>query len=88
MLRRKGVAFSISVPRSSAMWRVLEAIDEAGWAPAIDFPGAEVAEAAYAPEGWGHEPLRLVARRVAFAAEGLASDPRACRRASSTTPAG
>ncbi|MPZ29365.1 MAG: transposase [Micromonosporaceae bacterium] len=82
MLRRKSVSFSISVPRSSAMWRSLEAIDEGDWAPAIDFPGAEVAEAAYAPEGWGHEPLRLVARRVAFAAEGLASDPRARRRRS------
>ena len=82
MLRRKGVSFSISVPRSSAMWRVLSGIDEGEWAPAIDFPGAEVAEAAYAPEGWEHEPLRLVARRVAFAAEGLASDPRARRRRS------
>ena len=57
-------------------------IDERDWAPAVDFPDAEVAEAAYAPEGWEHEPLRLVARRVAFAAEGLASDPRARRRRS------
>ena len=82
MLRRKSVSFSISVPRSSAMWRALAAIGEEGWAPAIDFPDAEVAEAAYAPEGWEHEPLRLVVRRVAFAAEGLASDPRARRRRS------
>ena len=80
MLRREGVAFSISVPRSSAMWRALEGIGEAEWAPAIDFPGADVAEAPYTPQGWEHEPLRLVARRVAFAAEGLASDPRARRR--------
>ena len=62
------------------MWRALEGIGEAEWAPAIDFPGADVAEAPYTPQGWEHEPLRLVARRVAFAAEGLASDPRARRR--------
>ncbi len=82
MLRRKGVSFSISVPRSSAMWRALAGIGEDGWAPAIAFPDGEVAEAEYSPEGWEHEPLRLVARRVAFAAEGLASDPRARRRRS------
>ena len=82
LARRTGVAFSISVPRSSAMWRALEGIDEDDWVPAIDVPDAEVAEAAYTPEGWEHEPLRLVVRRVAFAAEGLASDPRARRRRS------
>ena len=82
MLRRKAVSFSISVPRSSAMWRGLERIDEADWTPAIDFPAAEVVEAEYSPGGWEHEPLRLVVRRVAFAAEGLASDPRARRRRS------
>src|SRR5438132_8986415 len=82
MLRQKGVSFSISVPRSSAMWRALAGIDERDCAPAVDFPDAELAEAAYAPEGWEHEPLRLVARRVAFAAEGLASDPRPPRRRS------
>lgn len=82
MLRRKSVSFSISVPRSSALWRSLEAIGEEDWGPAIDFDEAEVAEAAYAPEGWEHEPLRLVVRRVAFAAEGLAADPRARRRRS------
>ncbi len=73
MLRRRGVSISISVPRSSAMWRALDGIDGADWASAIDFPDAEVAEAAYAPTGWEHEPLRLVVRRVAFGAEGLAS---------------
>ena len=80
LLRRHEVSFSISVPRSSAMWRALETVDEAAWRPAIDFPDAEVAEASYAPEGWDAEPLRLVIRRVAFAAEGLATDPRARRR--------
>ena len=32
MLRRKGVAFSISVPRSSAMWKALSGIAERDWA--------------------------------------------------------
>jgi Transposase DDE domain group 1 len=82
MLRRKGVSFTISVPRSQAMWRALSGIDEGEWSEAIDFPDAEVAETSYAPAGWEHEPLRLVVRRVAFAAEGLASDPRARRRRS------
>jgi hypothetical protein len=82
LLRRRGVSFSISVPRSGAIWRALQGIDEDDWAPAIDFPGAEVAEAEYSPDGWEHEPLRLIVRRVAFAAEGLASDPRARRRRS------
>ncbi len=80
ILREEGVSFSISVPRSAAMWRALEAIDEAAWEPAVDFPDAEVAETTYSPEDWGHEPLRLVVRRVAFAAEGIATDPRARRR--------
>jgi hypothetical protein len=82
MLRRKGVSFSISVPRSSAMWRALEGIGEDQWVPAIDFPDAAVAEAEYSPAGWEDAPLRLIVRRVAFAAEGLATDPRARRRRS------
>ena len=76
-LRAEGVSFSISAPRSSAMWRTLGTIDENGWEPAVDFPDAEVAETSYTPEGWEHEPLRLVVRRVAFAAEGIATDLRA-----------
>lgn len=80
MLRRQGVAFSISAPRSAAMWRALGHLAEDDWQPAVDFPEAEVAETTYAPEGWEGEPLRLVVRRVAFAAEGFCSDRRARRR--------
>lgn len=80
LLRQEKVSFSISVPRSSAMWRALEAIGEEGWQEAIDFPDAELAETTYSPEGWEEEPLRLVIRRVRFAAEGIASDLRARRR--------
>ncbi len=80
VLRAEGVSFSISAPRSSAMWRALESVAEDAWQPAVDFPDAEVAETTYSPEDWDEEPLRLVIRRVAFAAEGITSDPRARRR--------
>ena len=79
-LRRRGVSFSISLPRSGAMWKALATIAESGWREAIDFPDAEVAEVDYRPEGWEHEPLRLVIRRVAYAAESVAADPRSRRR--------
>lgn len=80
LLRRKGVSFSISVPRSAAMWRALETVAETDWQPAIGFPDAEVAETTYTPTGWDQAPLRCVIRRVAFAASGIADDPRARRR--------
>lgn len=80
LLRERKVSFSISVPRSKAMWRALEAIPDDTWEPAIDFPNAEVAETTYSPGGWEAEPLRLVIRRVAFAKEGIATDLRARRR--------
>ncbi len=35
-------------------------------------PGAQVAETAYRPEGWKHEPLRLIVRRVPFTASEIA----------------
>ena len=35
-------------------------------------PGAQVAETTYRPEGWKHEPLRLIVRRVPFTAEEIA----------------
>jgi hypothetical protein len=83
--RQRGVRFSISVPRSKAMWRALENITEDHWQEAQDLPGAEVVETTYAPHGWEHEPLRLIIRRVAHQADALSDDPRARRRA--TIPA-
>src|SRR5215211_8980091 len=56
-LRAKAARFTVSVPRTSAMWSALERIDDDAWQPAIDMPGAEVAETTYTPEGWKHEPL-------------------------------
>ena len=83
--RERGVRFSISVPRSKAMWRALENIVEEQWQDAQELPDAHVAESTYAPQGWEHEPLRLIIRRVAHPADALSDDPRARRRA--TIPA-
>jgi hypothetical protein len=78
--RASGARFSISVPRSSAMWSALERIAEDAWTPAERLKDAEVAETTYAPSGWAHEPLRLIVRRVAHQAAALSDDPRARRK--------
>jgi Transposase DDE domain group 1 len=78
--RARGVRFSISVPRSSAMWSALEAIPDDAWEPANGLKDAEVAETTYTPGEWEHEPLRLIVRRVAHQADALSDDPRARRR--------
>jgi hypothetical protein len=76
-LRAKAARFTVSVPRTSAMWSALERID--AWEPATGMPGAEVAETTYTPEGWKHEPLRLIVRRRCFSARELSNSPRARR---------
>jgi Transposase DDE domain group 1 len=78
--RARGVRFSISVPRSSAMWSALERIGEDAWTPADGLKDARVAETTYTPSGWEHEPLRLIVRRVAHRADALSDDPRARRK--------
>jgi hypothetical protein len=78
-LRSKAAHFTVSVPRTSAMWSTLERIDDDAWQPAIDMDGAEVAETTYTPEGWKHEPLRLLVRRRCFSARELSTSPRARR---------
>ena len=78
--RTRGVRFSISVPRSSAMWSALERIAEDAWTPAENLKDAEVAETTYTLAGWAHEPLRLIVRRVAHQADALSDDPRARRK--------
>ena len=69
-LRRERSRFTVSVPRNQAMWKALAEIPEDAWQDAIDMPGAQVAETSYRPEGWKHEPLRLIVRRVPFTAAG------------------
>jgi hypothetical protein len=78
-LRAKAAHFSVSVPRTSAMWKTLEQIPEQAWQPATGMPGAEVAETTYVPEGWKYEPLRLIVRRHCFSARELSRSPRARR---------
>jgi hypothetical protein len=85
--RAASVSFSISVPRSSAIWSTLAGIGEDAWRPADGFDAAEVAETTYTPQGWRRasgsgEPLRLVVRRVSHRPDELAADPRARRRRS------
>jgi hypothetical protein len=63
------------------MWAKLAEIPEDTWEDAIDMRGAQAAELPFTPQGWTHEPLRLVVRRVPVtAAELQAPSPRARRR--------
>jgi Transposase DDE domain group 1 len=71
-LRRERARFTVSVPRSSAMWNALATIGEDAWQDALEMHGAQVAEITYTPSGWKHEPLRLIIRRVPFTAEQVA----------------
>jgi hypothetical protein len=85
-LRKQQTRFTISAPRTTAMWRALREIPEHAWADATQMRGAQVAETALTSDGWQHEPLRLIVRRVAVSAAELhAGSPRARRR--STIPA-
>jgi hypothetical protein len=78
-LRAKAARFTVSVPRTSAMWGALEQIPDDAWTPATDMDGAEVAETSYTPDGWKHEPLRLIVRRRCLSARELSKSPRARR---------
>ena len=80
-LRKRGMGFTFSATRSSLMWSKLAEIPESAWADAILMRGAQIAELPFTPEGWKHEPLRLIVRRVPVtAAELLAGSPKARRR--------
>ncbi|MGH2842450.1 MAG: IS1380 family transposase [Solirubrobacteraceae bacterium] len=84
-LRQQQVRFSMSAPRTASMWRAMVEIGEEHWAEAIEMHGAQVAETELTPRGWGHEPLRLIVRRVSVSAEEIQrGSPRARRR--STIP--
>jgi len=78
-LRAKAARFTVSVPRTPAMWNALEQVPDDAWRPATDMPGAEIAETTYTPSGWKHEPLRLIVRRRCFSARELSRSPRARR---------
>jgi hypothetical protein len=78
--RRHEISFSISVPRSTAMWEARRHTGPHSWRPALQMRGAEIAEVSYRPSGWKHEPLRLIIRRVRIPASELSQNPRARRR--------
>ncbi len=71
-LRTEHARFTVSVPRSQAMWKALARIPDSAWIDALGMPGAQVAETTYRPGGWRYEPLRLIVRRVPFKAEQIA----------------
>ena len=80
-LRKRRMRFTLSATRTSTMWAKLSEIPEDAWEDAIDMRGAQVAELPLTPDGWKHEPLRLVVRRVPVTAAALqATSPRARRR--------
>ena len=85
-LRRERARFTVSVPRNQAMWKALEQIPENACSDALDMPGAEVAETAYTPTGWRHEPLRLIVRRVPFSAQKIADGSLNARRRKTIHP--
>jgi len=79
--RTEQIHFTMSATRTCVMWAKLAETPADAWAKAIDMKGAEVAELPFAPEGWEHEPLRLIVRRVPVSAEEIqATSPRARRR--------
>jgi hypothetical protein len=80
-LRARGERFSFSAPRTSTIWATLARIPDQAWQEAIEMYGAEVAELPFSPQGWEHEPLRMIVRRVPVtAAELQAGSPKARRR--------
>ena len=79
--RQRKMRFSFSATRTSLMWAKLRELGEDAWTDAIEMRGAQVAELHFIPEGWKHEPLRLIVRRVPISAqELLAGSPKARRR--------
>ncbi len=85
-LREQQTRFTLSASRTTRMWRARREIGEDVWADATGMRGAQVAETAFTPDGWKHEALRLIVRRVAVSAADIqAGSPKARRR--STIPA-
>jgi len=75
----EGIEFAIGAKRIAPLWRLLSGIGEAGWADAIDMPGAQVAVANYRPDWWPSRTWLLI-RRVRLTPEQVSADPRARRR--------
>ena len=85
-LRAEAAGFTVSVPRSQAMWAKLGEIPDTAWQEAIEMEGAQVAETTYTPGGWEAEPLRLIVRRVPFSAAQIAAGSVNARRRKTIPP--
>lgn len=85
-LRKQRARFTVSAPRSQAMWKALHEIPDAAWQDAHQMPGAQVAETTYTPGGWRHEPLRLIVRRTPFSAKKIADGHISARRRKTINP--
>jgi len=79
-LRKADATFTVSVPRSSAMWKLVGEIAEDDWTDARDLRGAQVAEIAYTPGDWRHEALRMIVRRTHYTAAQISQNMTARRR--------
>ncbi len=80
-LRKRRMRFTLSATRTSLMWAKLAEIPDDAFKDAVEMRGAQVAELPFTPQGWKHEPLRLLVRRVPVtAAEIQATSPSARRR--------
>ena len=62
------------------MWTLVGQISADAWQEARELEGAQVAELAYTPDGWGHEPLRLIVRRTPYTAAQISQNTMARRR--------
>ena len=79
--RKRAMRFTFSAPRTATIWRAVGGVPTDAWQDAIDMRGAQVAELPFTPQGWKHEQLRLIIRRVPVtAAELAATSPKARRR--------
>jgi hypothetical protein len=79
-LRKAGASFTVSVPRTEKLWKLIAQIPEHAWTDATDLAGAQVAQIAYTPGGWTHEPLAMIVRRTFYTAAEISKNPRARRR--------
>jgi hypothetical protein len=84
--RKREMRFTFSATRTSLMWSKLVEIDEHAWTDAIDMRGAQVAELPFTPEGWKHELLRLIVRRVPITAEEILAGSTKARRRKTIPP--
>jgi hypothetical protein len=73
--------FAIAAPRNPAVRRAIAGIPKAAWRKAKGMPGAQVATAAYRPDGWPVDTY-LIVRRYPVRASEISADPRARRRRS------